>query len=166
MHRIIIGVMGPGQATRPVRQLAYQLGKAIAAEGWVTLSGGRNAGVMDEVNRGAKDGGGLTIGILPGVRINKVSEYVDIPIMTGMGSARNNINILTASVVVACGLGAGTASEVALAIKAGKPVILLGIDAQSVSFFQQLDMQQNVKNTESVPEVINLIRYIFSSQKN
>lgn len=166
MHRFIIGVMGPGQATRPLRQLAYQLGKAIAAEGWVTLSGGRNAGVMDEVSRGAKDGGGLTIGILPGVRINKVSEYVDIPIMTGMGSARNNINILTANVIVACGLGAGTASEVALAIKAGKPIILLGMDAQSVSFFQQLDMRNSVRYTENVTEAMLLIQGIFASQKN
>ena len=158
--------MGPGQAKRQVRHLAYELGKAIASEGWITLSGGRNAGVMDEVSRGAKEYDGLTIGILPGVRKNNVSQYVDIPIMTGMGSARNNINILTADVVVACGLGAGTASEIALAIKAKKPIILLGVDAQSVSFFQKLEVQSSIRSVKKVELAIELIHRILDIEKN
>lgn len=166
MRKTIIGVMGPGQATRPVRHLAYELGKAIAAEGWITLSGGRNAGVMDEVSRGAREGGGLTIGVLPGVRKNNVSQYVQIPIMTGMGSARNNINILTADVVVACSLGAGTASEVALAIKARKPLILLGMDVESISFFQKLDVQHSVRSAKKVEQAIELIHNILGAEKN
>ncbi len=63
---------------------------------------------------------------------------MDIAIVTDMGSARNNINVLSAHVVVACGMGAGTASEVALAIKAGKPVILLDDNWESMAFFRGL----------------------------
>jgi len=61
--------MRPGQARRHIRHLAYELGKGIAAEGWVTLSCGRNVGVMDKVGRDAKENNELTIGVRPGVSI-------------------------------------------------------------------------------------------------
>lgn len=137
--RKIIGIMGPGRGARETDlKNAWELGNLIAARGWVLLTGGRNLGVMEAANRGAKAGGGLTVGILPDETAQGVSEGVDIAIITGMGSARNNINVLSAHVVVACGMGAGTASEVALAIKAGKPVILLNENRESQGFFTQL----------------------------
>ncbi|HIK08844.1 MAG TPA: cytochrome [Oscillatoriaceae cyanobacterium M33_DOE_052] len=135
----IIGIMGPGKGARETDlKNAWELGNLIAARGWVLLTGGRNLGVMDAANRGAKAGGGLTVGILPDADGKGVSEAVDIAIITDMGSARNNINVLSAHVVVACGMGAGTASEVALAIKAGKPVILLDDNRESLAFFRGL----------------------------
>lgn len=127
MKKTIIGVMGPGAgATEVDKKRAHELGKKIAENGWVLLSGGRNVGVMDAVSRGAHDAGGLVIGILSGKDGNDAPEGVDIPIITGMGGGRNVINVLSSDVVVACGMGAGTASEVAHAIKLGKPTILLG----------------------------------------
>lgn len=139
MPKIIIGVMGPGEsATQLDLSHAYELGQAIATQGWVLLTGGRNVGVMDAACRGAKSGGGLTIGILPTNHSNGISAAVDIPILTDLGNARNNINVLSSQVVIACGMGAGTASEVALTLKAHKPVILLNSTEVSHTFFKQL----------------------------
>lgn len=131
--------MGVGeQATPQDIQSAYELGEQIAIAGWVTLSGGRNVGVMDAVSRGAKSRGGLTIGILPHAD-SEMSDAIDIPIITDMGNARNNINVLSSHAIVACGMGAGTVSEIALAIKARKRVILLTEDLAAQAFFRSLE---------------------------
>jgi uncharacterized protein (TIGR00725 family) len=140
MRKFIVGVMGAGEdAEEGAKEMAFRLGGLIAREGWVVLSGGRQAGVMEEVNRGAKQiAGSLTVGILPTAQA-AVSDYVDVVITTDMGNARNNLNVLSSDVVVACGTGgAGTVSEIALAIKAKKPVILLGTDRDSKAFFQRI----------------------------
>lgn len=132
--------MGPGEGASAT-ELAHarRLGELLAGDGWVVLSGGRDAGVMREVNRGAKSiAGALTIGILPSAS-SRVSPDVDVAIITEMHNARNNINVLSSHVVIACGLGGpGTASEIALALKAGKPVILLGADELARSFYRRL----------------------------
>ena len=131
--------MGPGHgASEKEIGEAYDLGQLIAQEGWAVLSGGLAVGVMDAVSRGSSKAGGLTIGILPKDRREGMSPAVDIPIVTGMGSARNNINVLSSDVVMVCGVSAGTASEVALAIKADKPVIFLSDDEDCKKFFQKL----------------------------
>jgi len=138
-RRPIVGVMGPGAgATQADLRHAEELGALIAREGWTVLCGGRAEGVMDAVCRGAKRAGGLTIGVIPGDDLHGSSEAVDVAIVTGLGSARNNINVLTSQAVVACGMGAGTASEVALAIKAGRPVVLLGAGAEAAALFRKL----------------------------
>lgn len=139
MKKIIIGMMGPGEsATSTDLENAYQLGQLIAQAGWILLTGGRNVGVMEAANQGAKAANGLTIGILPGNDTRGISESVDIAIVTDMGNARNNINILSSDVIIACGMGAGTASEIALALKADKSVILLNDSAESKVFFEKL----------------------------
>src|SRR5262249_47622262 len=137
MRRPIAGVMGPGEeATDADCANAFTLGQLLAEDGWVVLSGGRDAGVMREVNRGAKSVGGLTVGILPAASAS-VSPDVDIVIVTEMHNARNNVNVLSSDVVIACGDGGpGTVSEIALALKAGKPVILIGTSELSRNFFE------------------------------
>ena len=138
MRKIIIGVMGVGEkATSNDLENAYELGKKIAQQGWVLLTGGRKAGVMDAASQGAKSVDGLTIGILPGKDDEGISEAVDIAIFTDMGNARNNINVLSSDVIIACGIGAGTVSEIALALKSGKKVILLNDDVESKVFFSK-----------------------------
>lgn len=137
--RTIIGVMGPGeQATAADVRVAYELGQAIAAAGWVLLTGGRPVGVMAAASQGAKSVGGLTIGILPSDRREDAADAIDLPIVTGMGNGRNIINVLSSSVMISCGLGAGTVSEVALAIKTGKPVVLLNLSDPDRQFLQNL----------------------------
>jgi uncharacterized protein (TIGR00725 family) len=138
MRKPIVGVMGSGEGATPTDiEIAHELGKQIASQGWVLLTGGRSEGVMHAANQGAKQAGGLTVGILPGEDTTGMSSAVDIPIVTGIGSARNNINVLSSDVVIACGMGRGTASEIALALKAQKPVILLNASPLTQEFFQQ-----------------------------
>jgi uncharacterized protein (TIGR00725 family) len=129
--KVVIGVMGKGDgADGAEMEAAERLGELIAEKGWVLLNGGRAVGVMEASARGAKRRRGLTIGILPheNDRGVDVSEYIDIPIFTGMGYARNVINVLSSDVVIACAGGLGTTSEVALALSSGKPVIFLGYE--------------------------------------
>lgn len=148
MRRLIVGVMGPGeQATDSDQQTAHELGRLIAEQNWILLTGGRAVGVMDSACRGAKQADGLTIGILPTSEAVAVSEAVDIVIPTGMGNARNVINILASQVVIACGMGSGTASEVALALKAHKPVILLNVSPAAQAFFQELSAKVTIAHT-------------------
>lgn len=155
-RRTVVGVMGAGNTLgKTERQIAVALGQAIAREGWVLLTGGRNKGVMDAVSEGAK--GGLRIGILPGKDKTDLSDHVDVAIVTGMGNARNNINVLSSDVVIAFGEGgAGTASEIALALKSEKHVILLNPSAESIKFFSKID-ENLVHVTNGVEETIDLL---------
>lgn len=131
--------MGPGNdASKIDIKRAFDVGRGIAIQGWVTLTGGRSKGVMHIACQGAKSAGGMTVGVLPAADDADTSEYVDVAIVTGMGSARNNINVLSSDVIIAVGMGTGTASEIALALKAGKDVILLTDDKESQSFFKAL----------------------------
>jgi uncharacterized protein (TIGR00725 family) len=166
MSRFIVGVIGAGRASARDETHARKLGELIAREGWVVLSGGRSAGVMDAVSDGAKRvEGSLTIGILPTAESGEgsISKHLDVAIFTGMGNARNNINVLSSNVVVACGAsGAGTVSEIALALKASPPkqVILLTDDAEAITFFKRLDAGM-VSVARTPVEAVKRIKTIF-----
>ena len=158
----IVAVVGTGQETEPAVSNARELGRLIAEHGWVLITGGRNAGVMKAANEGAKrfdvdDAGrnatvserarpnhtpnGLSIGILPN-RETEISPDVDVAIVTDIGEARNNIIVLSADVVIACGVDdPGTASEVSLALKAGRPVVLVDASDAARAFFTQFSEQ-------------------------
>lgn len=154
--------MGPGESATPEQnEVAYKLGKAIAEQGWTLLTGGRSFGVMEAALKGASLSNGLTIGILPGDTIQGASPYAQIKIVTGMGSARNNINILSSHVIVVLGMAAGTASEVALAIKANKKVILLKQDELTIEFYKKIGSYRII-STDSVKEVISQIKDFIS----
>lgn len=162
-RKIIVGVMGPGaNATDLDLENAYQLGKLIAQAGWILLTGGRNEGVMDAASKGAKAANGLTVGILPSSDINTASDAVDIAIVTDLGNARNNINVLSSDVIIACGMGAGTASEIALALKVNKKVILLNNNHQSKAFFQSLAKHQ-VLIAENPVAAIDLVNQLLAN---
>jgi hypothetical protein len=122
----VIGVMGGSRATEKVAAMAHELGALIAQRGWVLLNGGRNAGVMAASAAGAKAAGGTVVGVLPDATRHRASPDLDYVILTGMGDARNVINVLSSDVVIACPGRAGTLSEVMLALNHEKPVILLG----------------------------------------
>ncbi len=161
MRKTIIGVMGPADAaTEGDLKNAFALGRLIALNGWVLLSGGGHSGVMDAVNHGAKKENGLTIGIIWTDVHTEVSSAVDIPIVTGLGSARNNVNVLSSDVVIACGMAAGTASEVALALKAKKHVILLSDNQLSKDFFVDLG-KNNVHIAIDAEDAINKVKSIL-----
>lgn len=125
--RTVVGVIGGAIANEEVAKYAYEVGRLIAEQEWVLLNGGRDAGVMASSARGASEAGGLVVGILPYDDTHGVSPHIDIAIPTGMGDARNVVNVLASHVVIALPGGAGTVSEVALALKSGKTVINCGI---------------------------------------
>ena len=120
-----IAVIGGSTPSPEESAAAEAVGRALARAGAVLICGGRG-GVMEAACRGAKSAGGMTIGILPGADRREANPYVDIPILTGIGMARNAIIARTAEAVVAVGGSYGTLSEIALALTFGVPVIGLG----------------------------------------
>ena len=128
MRKPVVGVMGGSKATPSVCETARLLGELIARRGWILLNGGRNTGVMAASTAGAKDAGGFVIGILPDTTTAKAAPDLDIVVVTGMGDARNVINVMSSDVIIACPGELGTLSEVILALKHAKRVIMLGFD--------------------------------------
>ena len=155
----IIGVMGGGSASERDIEQAYELGRSIAENGWILLNGGRRAGIMAASAQGAAEAGGLTVGILPDDNKRQMADHIQIPILTGMGSARNCINVLSSDVVVACPGGAGTISEIALGLKHGKAVILLNFDPGDI--FRAYEQQNRLFRADSVERVISLIQSLL-----
>ncbi len=121
-NRPRIGVMGPSACSPRVYGLAREVGNGIARRGGLLICGG-GSGVMEAAAKGAKEAGGVTVGILPGDRADLANAYIDIPVVTGLGNARNAINALTSQVIIAVHGAYGTLSEIALALKCGTPVI-------------------------------------------
>lgn len=154
----VIGVMGGGVADPDVKKNAYDIGSLIAKQRWILLTGGRNAGVMAESARGAFENGGLTVGVLPGIDTSDASPHISIPICTGMGNARNCINVLSSDIVVACRGGYGTLSEIALALKSKKPVILL--DFENACFPASGDSL--IFHAATAEEAVGIIKGILS----
>lgn len=130
MGRALVGVIGNGLEDDAHNELAEKAGRLLASSG-VNLVNGGLGGVMRASARGCKEAGGLTIGLLPGSDPNDANEYIDVPIATGLGELRNLLIVRAASAVIAIGGGYGTLSEIALALKAGKPVI--GLSTWDVS---------------------------------
>jgi hypothetical protein len=128
MRRICVGVMGGVVADEATAAGARELGRLIARNGWVLVSGGRPNGVMQASVTGACEEGGLTVGVLYGDDRDDAAEGLSIVIPTGMGAARNIINVLASDVVVACRGTGGTLSEIAMALRFGRPVVLLDFD--------------------------------------
>ena len=122
---MFVAVVGSASCSAEVAALAEEVGREIARRGAVLICGGRG-GVMEAACRGAKVEGGTTVGILPGADRREANAYVDIPIATGLGEARNTIVVRAADAVVAVSGGYGTLSEIGFALKMGRPVVGLG----------------------------------------
>lgn len=105
--------------------MAEEVGRRLAEHSLVVLTGGRG-GVMEAASRGAKQAGGLTVGILPGNHPQDANTYVDIPLATGLQDARNAIVARASEILIAIAGEYGTLSEIALALKMGRRVIGLG----------------------------------------
>jgi uncharacterized protein (TIGR00725 family) len=120
-----IAVVGPGEASPEELHSAEEVGAGLAAAGAVVVSGGLG-GVMEAAYRGARSRRGRTLGILPGDDRDAANGWVEIAVPTGMGELRNGLVVRAADAVVAIGGGHGTLSEIALALKLGRPVVGLG----------------------------------------
>ena len=120
-----LGVVGASDCSPAVAELAQSVGRAVASAGAVLVTGGLG-GVMQAAARGAREAGGLTVGILPGPSHRDANAFVDVAIVTDLGHARNAIVVRSSHAVIALPGEYGTLSEVALALKMGIPVVGLG----------------------------------------
>jgi uncharacterized protein (TIGR00725 family) len=123
--RSYVAVVGAGVASAREDSDAEAVGRGLGEAGVVVVCGGLG-GVMEAACRGARSAGGATVGILPGTRREDANPYVDIALPSGLGEMRNGLIVRAADAIVAVGGEFGTLSEIALALKAGKPVVALG----------------------------------------
>ena len=133
---LLISVIGGGEPTARAEELAEEVGRELARRGATVVCGGLS-GVMEAVCRGAKSAGGTTIGILPGSDPADASPYVDIPICSGIGYARNVIVVKTGRAVIAVDGSFGTLSEIGHALGDGIPVI--GLETWELSIDGEAD---------------------------
>jgi hypothetical protein len=129
----VVAVVGAGQASAVQEDAAFAVGRLLASRG-VTLVTGGLGGVMAAASRGARSADGVVVGILPGLDRAEANAWVTVAVPTGLGELRNGLVVRACDGVIAVGGGYGTLSEVALALKAGKPVIGLafGFDVDGV----------------------------------
>lgn len=121
-----VAVVGPGRdVPDELSRTAEEVGAAVADAGAVLVCGGLG-GVMEAACRGARSRRSLTVGLLPGLDADDANGWVDLRIPTGLGEGRNALIVRCAAGVVAIGGGWGTLSEIAFALRAGKPVAGLG----------------------------------------
>lgn len=154
MKQAIIAVVGSSVPLKEYEDIAYEVGKLVAEKKWILITGGLG-GVMEKACEGAKSKDGLTIGILPGSSKKDANQFVDVPIVTAMQQARNNIIVQTADIIIAIGAGFGTLSEIATALKINKPVF-------SISSW---DVDEKVVRVDEPQEVIKKIEKILSKKK-
>ena len=131
-----IAVIGGSECSPEETVLAEEVGREIARNGAILVCGGLG-GVMEAACRGSVSEGGLTLGILPGGNRQTANPYVQIPIVTNLGEARNIIVVKSAQAVIAIDGGYGTLSEIGHALRNGIPVI--GLKTWSLSIKGQAD---------------------------
>jgi len=123
-RRLVVAVIGAGDAPLAVCKLAFEVGREIARAGAVLLNGGRT-GVMESAAAGAREEGGHTIGIIPGYDRRAANRHVEFVIATGIGEARNAVIVASADAIVALAGEGGTLAEIGFAKKFGKPVVAI-----------------------------------------
>lgn len=122
MKTKLVAVIGGRRVSKKLLREAEEVGRLLAREGFLVLTGGLG-GVMEAASRGASNEGGTTVGILPQESADAANDYVDIPIATGLGIARNVIIARSADALIAVGGQYGTLSEIAYALQMKKPVV-------------------------------------------
>ena len=120
-----VSVIGAGDCGPELAETARRLGRLLAERGFTLVCGGLG-GVMAAAARGAREAGGRTVGILPGLDRSAANPYIDLPLVTGLGPMRNFLVVANGDVAVAVEGGSGTLSEIGLALKIGRPVVGLG----------------------------------------
>lgn len=127
-----VSVIGAGEPTASQAESAYEVGREIARAGHILVCGGL-AGVMEAAARGAAEAGGISLGILPDDDRSKANPYITVSIPTGFSHGRNYLVVKSGDGVIAVGGGAGTLSEIGLAIKLGRPLVLVdSLDVNSL----------------------------------
>ena len=151
----IIAVIGGGQCSKEEAKIAEEVGRQLARQGAILVCGGLS-GVMEAACKGASSEGGVTIGILPGESRQAANPYVQIPIVTGLGYARNITVVKSAQAVIAIDGSYGTLSEISHALQSGIPVIGLNTWTLSINSKQDNSIIPARNATEAVDKALNL----------
>ncbi|MEJ2024151.1 MAG: TIGR00725 family protein [Deltaproteobacteria bacterium] len=117
-----VGVVGSGVCGEKEYSLAREIGYRIGNRGWTLICGGLG-GIMEGASRGCIEAGGMTVGLLPGLRREEANPYIRLAIPTGLGEGRNLLVVRASDILVAISGGHGTLSEIGFALKTGKPVV-------------------------------------------
>jgi len=145
-----IAVIGGNQCSSQEARLAEEVGRELARQGAILVCGGLG-GIMEAACRGASSEGGITIGILPGDSRQAANRHVQIPIVTGLGYARNLAVVKSAQAVIAIDGSYGTLSEISHALQNGIPVI--GLNTWSLSINGQQD--KSIIPAQNAVEAVN-----------
>jgi uncharacterized protein (TIGR00725 family) len=154
-----IAVIGGNQCSPQEAQLAEEVGRELAMRGAILVCGGLG-GIMEAACKGAQSAGGTTIGILPGDSRQAANRYVQIPIVTGLGYARNLAVVKSAQAVIAIDGSYGTLSEISHALQSGIPVI--GINTWSLSRNGQQD--KSIIPAQNAVEAVNKALSLITDQ--
>ena len=119
---VYLAVVGASKASPEIYEMAMTVGRQAARRGWIVVTGGLG-GVMEAAPRGAREAGGLTLGILPGGDRGEANPFIQVAVATHIRHARNSIIAHTADALIAVDGEYGTLSEIALGLKLGKPVV-------------------------------------------
>lgn len=155
-----IGVIGGGEVSSQVASIAEEVGHEIARQGAVLVCGGLG-GVMEAACRGASREGGLTIGILPGDNRLAANPYVSIPIVTGIGHARNVAVVRSSQAIITINGSYGTLSEIGHALQNGIPVI--GLNTWSLSIDGRVD--DSIIPADSPKDAVNKAMELVNNQQ-
>ena len=158
---MFISVVGESRASAKIYKIAEEVGRYVAKAGAVLVCGGLG-GVMEAASKGAKSAKGKTVGILPGSKREEANQYVDVPIITGLGFARNKLVVKTGQVVIAIGGSYGTLSEIAFALGYGIPVI--GINTWELRKNGKVD--KRIIIAESAKEAVDLAISLIKKRKS
>jgi uncharacterized protein (TIGR00725 family) len=142
----VVGVIGAGRSDARLRELAFEVGERLGRAGRIVATGGLG-GVMEGASAGAASAGGMVVGILPGPSVSEANPHVQVPSATGMGEARNAVLVNSAAGLIAIGGEYGTLSEIAFALKAGKPVVAL----------DSWDLDERIVRVRSPAEAVDVL---------
>ena len=136
-----IAVFGGRQISDNIYQKAYKLGGLFAKEGYLVYCGG-GKGVMEAVSKGVSDSGGTCVGILKGLMLDEMNDFIKVPVATNMGISRNALLAYNCDVAVAISGKYGTLSEISYALQLEKPII--GLHSWKMNEFLNVDYPNEV----------------------
>ena len=166
--RGVISVIGASEIDKTTENLTIELGRLLAKNNYAVSCGGLS-GVMEAICKGAKEEGGLTIGIIPYKEKNAANQYVDIVIPVPFSQARNIVVVLSGDITVAIAGKAGTLSEISFAWIYGKPIIALtcveGWSSKMAN--QQIDDRRNdiIYGAATPQEVVDKVIELMKAKK-
>ena len=156
---IYIGVIGGRRCSAEIAELAFQVGRGIAEQGWILVCGGMG-GVMEQACRGAWSRNGVTLGILPGNSRTHGNPYLSCSVVTGIGEARNVLVVKSSKVIIAIDGSYGTLSEIALANAAGIPVV--GLRSWQLDAGQNRGQELFTRQVDSPSEAIQTVKSLIT----